>query len=258
MPSVTPEFTDFETIEAVADIDEFGFATARVSYYARTPERAMKLLASGKECPLVVAGILQSSVFLHGSAATEGADTIWKVNLFWRGAGSSLRLETSAVPSYKPVAATVPIETHYLFEELAGTPLAPQDGALFDGQGSFLRFLPYLNDGTKNPRAGVTNWYNATLKVSDKRGMMIEQLTEDDVFSVGKIEQPDIRNLVELDFPLPGFEGEQKRNYILDSLRITDLGQGFGMVEREWAQSGPFGWDEDIYDYRDTGDAIES
>ena len=257
MPTVQPEFEDFETIEAVADVDEFGFGTARVSYYARTAEKAVELLQSGKTCPLVTAGILQSSVFLHGSASTEGADTIWKVNLFWRGAGTSLRLETSAIPSYKPVVSTSPIETHYLFEELAGTPLAPQDGALFDGQGSFVRFLPYLKDGNKNPRAGVTNWYNASLKVNDKRGMEVDQLTEDDVFRIGKIEEPDIRELVEFDFPLPGIAGEQTRDYLLTSVRIQDLGQGFGLVERDWELSGPFGWDKDIYDYADTGDAIE-
>ena len=255
MPQVAPEFTEFETIEAVADIDEFGFGTARVSYYARNEEEMLRLLRSGKACPLVTAGLLQSSVFLHGSAETIGAEGIWKVHLFWRGAGTSLRLEQSAVPTYSPVAQTSPIETHYLFEELAGHPLIPQPGALFDEQGSFVRFTPKLPNGDKNPRAGLTSWYNATLRVADRRGIVTEQVTEEDVFKVGKIDVPDIRELVTLEFPLPGFEGEQKRNYLLDSIRIQDLGQGFAMIDREWLMSGPFGFDPDIYDYVDTGDA---
>lgn len=251
MPTVEPEFTEFETIEAVVDLDEFGLGSARVSYYARDAEEMITLLRSGKSCPLITADMLQSAKFLHGSASSIGADGIYKVDLFWRGAGKFLRLDDAAVPQYSPSVQTSPIDTHYLFEEIAGTPAAPKPGAQFDDYGGFVRFNPMLPDGEKNPKAGVTSWYNASLTVSDRRGMQAEQIMEEDVFAVGKIQDPDVRNLVELEFPLPGFEQEQVRDFLLTSVKITDLGQGFGMIDRRWDMSGPFGWDKDIYDYED-------
>jgi hypothetical protein len=251
MPVFTPQFTDFETVEASMDTDEFGMATARVSYYAIDDEKMITLLRTGRICPFVTDGLMQSARFLHGSADLE--DGVWKVSLFWKGAGAALRLNEGAVTSYKPIAQTSPIETHPNFEEFAGTQQEPRNNALFDGKNNFMRFPPLMEDAiTKNPKSGVTNYYQATLKVGDNR--VIEQkdiASESGWFAVGKLAEPEIDNLVQVDI------GGDLATHLLTSVILEDLGNGFASLVREWDKSGPFGWDEDIYDYKDTGDASE-
>jgi len=68
-------------------------------------------------------------------------------------------------------------------------------------------------------------------------------------FSVGKLSTPDIANLVHVDI------GGSLATHLLTSVMLEDLGNGYATLGREWDKSSPFGWDEDIYDYEDTGDA---
>jgi hypothetical protein len=255
MPAIVqPQFDKFETIEAVLDTDEHGGATARVSYYARDANTMLSLLRRGEACPLVAAGLLQSARFLHGSASSiEGG--LWKVDLNWVGLGINLRVGESQTPQYRPIANTSPIDTHPLFENFAGTPAAPKDGVLFDDQGNFERFLPMLKDGTTpNPKAGLKSYYDATLKVSEIRAVSENLVqSQSDWFKVGKITRPDVDDLVNINLDLPGVEGD--RDFLLVSVTLEDMGNGLVLMEREWDMSGPFGWDKDIYDYSDKGDA---
>lgn len=256
MPVVAlPEFNSFETIEAVIDTDEYGAATARVSYYARTDEAMLSLLREGvATCPLVAAGMLQSARFLQGGAESiEGG--VWQVNLSWVGLGVNLRLDEAVVPGYSPIAQTSPIETHPLFEGFAGTPEEPLNGAFFDAQHNFVRFNQFLPDGvTPNPKSGMKSYYDATLKVSERRGVLAESAqSEIDNLRVGKIDVPDIEDLIVVGLDLPGIIGN--RDHLFTSLELDDMGNDLIMMSREWDMSGPFGWDKDIYDYADTGDA---
>jgi len=244
---VLPQFTDFETIEASMDADKNGFATARVSYYARDEKQVVILLRKGKTCPLVEAGMMKSARFLHGSARSEEGG-VWKVTLYWKGVSSRLRLNEASIPTYKPNGQTAPIDTHYEFEKFAGNPRSTRNGALFDDQNGFIRFLPKVN-GVKNLKAGIANYYQATLKIGETKGIKLTDLAKMDVWSrVGKIATPELRGGVKIDLPVRGIK-PGTRNYLMASLVVEDLGQGYGMLEREYDLSGPFGWDPDIYEH---------
>lgn len=251
---VLPSFDKFETIEGVMDIDEWGAATVRISYYAMDDSEMLTLLRSGDTCPLVAAGMLQSARFIHGSAdITEGG--VWKVSLSWVGLSVNLLLDVSATPGYQPTAATSPIETHPLFETFAGTPTAPLNGAFFDSQDNFVGFSPSLECGVKvNPKSGVKSYYDSTLKVMEKRGVTATGVqSQADFFKVGKIDIPNVDNMVTINFDLPGITGN--RDHLLVSVVLEDMGNDLILMDREWDMSGIFGWDNDIYDYVDTGDA---
>ena len=255
MPQVIPAFDEFETVDASVDIDEHGIAEARISYYASSDSVMLALLKTGKSCPFVSDGVLSSAKFLHGSANTmEGG--LWKVSLFWRGAGSALRLEEAAKLTYTPLGATVSIDTHPTFEKFAGTPAEPKNNAAYDEHNNFDRFPLHLEDGvTANPKAGVKNYYQASMKVGERKVIQQGSISsEADWFKVGKIDDPDVSNMVKFDPKLPGF-GDQNRNYLMMTVKLEDIGNGYAYLDRAWDQSGPFGWDEDIYDYDDTGDA---
>lgn len=255
---IQPEFDLFESMEATLDADEAGVASAKVTYYAKDAMQALALLKTGETCPLVSNGMMASARFLHGSAKTIGAGEVWQVELFWRGMSVNATLDEAAIPSYTPTSQTAPIDTHPTFESFAGTPDSPLNEAVFDEQGQFTGFRLYSSDGvTKNPKAGIKNYYQASLKVGEHRVIDQEKLGESDWLMVGKIDDPDIEDLITINLRIPDME-DQTRDYLLNSVVLEDLGQGYASLDREWLMSGPFGWDTDIYDYSDTGDGTST
>lgn len=255
---IQPEFNDFETVEATIDSDEYGFAQVRVSYYVRTTSNLLTILRNGFTCPLVTNGMLKSARFLHGSADFSEPG-IWKASLYWKGIMDEDRTGDVVYPKLSPTAQTAPIETHPLFTTIAGTPTARLNNAQFDDQGNFNRFPPLLEDGvTKNPKGGITNYYQATFKVGSKSAESIATLSgERDDLTVGKIQNPNLALLRELQLKVPAaFTGTVKRNFLFTSLTIEDMGNDYAMVEKGWDLSGYVGWDQDIYEYDDTGDGM--
>jgi len=254
MAQVSPEFTQFETLDASLDVDAYGAATCRVSYYARTDEIMLTLLKSGVEtCPFVTNGMLATARFERGEAETIEAG--WKVNLIWLGIPINLNLNESAVPEYQPTAQTQPIESHPLFESFAGTPDNTKNDAVYDNKGNFVKFPTLLANGEKNPKGGVKRYYEGSLRVTEKRGIeLVSVQAEADYFNIGKIDIPDVEGLLKIKLGLLDAEDED-RDYLFTSIQLDDMGNGLAMMVREWDQSGPNGWDVDIYDYADTGDA---
>ena len=186
-------------------------------------------------------------------------DKAYVVRMNWVGLLLAYNLADTITPGYKPQGLTEPIATHPYFPTFAGnwasrkTDISNPD---FDKNGSFVKFHKYMPDGSPNPFAGVDTFYQAGLIVTDYRVVEKEEAEVDDAYVVGKISQPDNDKL-----PIINTEGDgvpvKRRNYLLISVDLEYFNNGLVGVKREWQMSGPKGWDVDIYDYEDTGDASD-
>jgi hypothetical protein len=146
-----------------------------------------------------------------------------------------------------------PIETHPNFDDFAGKPSDPLNGALFinpaTGQktssntlGVFDSFLPFLPDGDLNSKAGIEAYLDPT--VTYRESYVSTALPSANGF--GQIQN---------DVPGPGFRGSLgKRNWLYTGFTYRRRGnpQGVGNqliyeVSKEWRLSGRAGWDDDIY-----------
>ena len=259
LPDFVPELTELENYSATVSSDIRGFADIDVTYYVSTLTRAMNLLKNGKICPLIADGVVLTALFKYGSFELEDG-VVYKVVLHWKGISINQDLEATEIPNFDPRGNTEPIQTHHYFTKFAGTFTNRNPASMpeFDQYGVFQRFARRLKDGSKNPKAGISNYYNPGLVVKDERLMSAEDIaTTADMFNVGKIDVPDIEDLPTIHTDVYGLP-VALRNYLLVSLELEDFANDYVGVNREWLLSGPWGWDTDIYEYSDTGENKEA
>ena len=147
----------------------------------------------------------------------------------------------------------VPIETHPSFEQIAGTPSDPDNGALFrdpetgslstdNSTAVFDRFLPFVA-GNVNPKAGVEAYLDP---VATYRESYVSYYLP----TVGSL------GAVTNSVPGPGYPGGSrgKRNWLYTGYTYRRRGDPAASgnrilyeVAREWRLSGRNGWDPDIY-----------
>lgn len=146
-----------------------------------------------------------------------------------------------------------PIETHPDFEDFAGSPSSPMNGALFvdpatgnitgdDARGIFDSFAPYLDGGGRNPKAGIEAFLDP---VATYRESMVS-------YSL-----PNVSGFGQKvsDVPGPGFRGSLgNRNWLYTGFTYRRRGAPGGSpnqviyeITKEWRLSGRAGWDADIY-----------
>ncbi len=260
MATIEPSFegNPFENFTARVNVNEQGFADIDVTYYAQTLADTMTLLKTGKTCPLIASGMVLTALFKSATADRDESGLFYTVVLHWKGVAPSVLLTDRTIqPNYAPRGESQPIQTHPMFLKFAGSPLARNESTnpQFDADGNFVRFNRWLADGSKNPKAGTENFYSPGLSVSDARVMIAEDVSNMvGLFNVGRIDNPPHTTLPVLKIEVYGLPTAD-RNYLLTGLDIEDCANGYVVVGREWLLSGPWGWDTDIYEYSDTGEA---
>lgn len=146
-----------------------------------------------------------------------------------------------------------PIEVHPDFEDFAGKPSAPLNGAIFldaetgsvstdNATGVFDRFATMRTSGAKNPKGGIEAFLDP---VATYRESMVSSSL------------PSVSNFGDIvsDVPGPGFRGSLgKRNWLYVGFTYRRRGDPseFGIrtiyeIQKEWKLSGRAGWDTDIY-----------
>lgn len=159
------------------------------------------------------------------------------------------------VPQYELVITMdeQPIETHPDFDDIAGTPSSPQNGAIFidadtgqigtdDETAFFDRFAPILSGGSKNPKAGLEAFLSPS--VTYRENYVTTALPSASGFGTRTSSVPG-----------PGFPGTTgSRDWLYLGFTYQRRGAPGGgssivyEVTREWRLSGRGGWDDDIYD----------
>lgn len=146
-----------------------------------------------------------------------------------------------------------PIETHPNFEDFAGKPSAPLNGALFINPetgvkttsntiGVFDSFLPYLSGGARNDKAGIEAYLDPTVTYRES-------------FVSYSLPSPSGFGRISGDVPGPGFRGNLgKRNWLNVGYTYRRRGAPQGAqnqviyeIANEWRLSGRAGWDTDVY-----------
>lgn len=140
--------------------------------------------------------------------------------------------------SLKGATSTAPIETHPNFKKIAGTSNDPNDGAEFDDDENFDKFKTYLDDGTKNKNAGVTQWFQPTVIYEESSALSSEQGVGDLLTELGKISEPPESPV------LP--KVSENKNWLMVDASAKPVGNGIDLTRR-WKLSGPHGWNEDWY-----------
>ncbi len=221
------------------------------------------------ECTFEVTGAPGSAGQLLEATQPLGSRHPYKPHLFmesqqliYQAAGARLVCTYAGVtfewlerPTYELVIGMQesPIETHPDFEDFAGKPSAPLNGALFINPetglkttsntiGVFDSFLPYLTGGARNSKAGVEAYLDPT--VVYRESMVSYTLPSASGF--GQISG---------DVPGPGFRGSLgRRNWLYVGYTYRRRGAPQGLqsqviyeVSKEWRLSGRAGWDDDIY-----------
>lgn len=139
-----------------------------------------------------------------------------------------------------------PIQTHPRFDEIAGSPSAPINGAKFldfetqristdDDRGIFVEFSPY-NGGVLNPKGGISSFLDMSQAVWRER--YVSRSRPGDIAFVGHISFPS--------GPVPGLGSGQ--NWLYAGVTYEQRGLAY-TVSREWRASGFRGWDSDIYGF---------
>lgn len=140
--------------------------------------------------------------------------------------------------SLKGSTSTSPIETNPNFETVAGTAEDEKDGVEWDDKGNFEKFTTYLSDGSKNRKAGTTQWlqpgliYEETVTLHNKTG--VKALVKE----LGRISDPPKSAVLPTDLG--------NRNWLMADATAKQVGDGVELTRR-WKLSGPNGWDEDWY-----------
>ena len=122
--------------------------------------------------------------------------------------------------------------------------LVADKGALFDGEGNFIKFSDKL-DGAANPKAGVTTYLESGAILT--RTTTARNTTSSSVDAgfgkLGKIDNPANKP----DW-LPA-SAPDDRNWMLVSLRVEELGEEGTRTSYVWKLSGRGGYDDDLYAY---------
>ena len=143
------------------------------------------------------------------------------------------------VYSCETVANSEPIQTHPDFNTFAGVPGSPVNGAIFDLQtGDFMRFAPYLPDGSKNRKAGITDYKVPIISFSEVRIIFEDELSSF-VRGTGFVDDSPPNH------PLrPRFKHRNWMLVVCDPQWVCDKTY---KLTRKWACSGPRGWDRVVY-----------
>ena len=137
-----------------------------------------------------------------------------------------------------------PIELHPDFQDFAGKPSAPLNGAVFvdpdtqkitsdDARGVFREFRSTLSGGAKNLKAGIESFLSPGATWEE---ISFSSTRPSDLGSLGTIDEPSGSN--------PTFGSG--RNWIYSGATYTRRG-GIYEIRKTWLLSGRNGWDTDIY-----------
>lgn len=136
-----------------------------------------------------------------------------------------------------------PIELHPNFQDFAGTPSAPLNGAIFvdpetekpttdNSRGVFREFLATIS-GAQNMKAGIESFLNPGATWTE---IYFSTSRPTDLGSLGEIDSPS--------GPQPTIGSG--RNWIYSGVDYTRRG-GIYEIRKTWLLSGRNGWDSDIY-----------
>jgi hypothetical protein len=177
--------------------------------------------------------------YVKATSADRIEAGMWKVTRTFSAVISEDSDALFKVYSCETIANHEPIQTHPDFLLFAGIPTAPKNGAVYDLQsGDFMRFAPYLPDGTKNRKAGITDYKVPIISFSEVRIVFEDELASY-VRGSGFVDDSPP------DHPLrPRFK---KRNWLLVQCDPEWVTEQTYRLTRKWACSGPRGWDRTIY-----------
>lgn len=139
-----------------------------------------------------------------------------------------------------------PIETHPRFNDFAGSPSSPANGAKFvdfetgklttdNERGMFDKFSPYVG-GSLNEFGGISSYLDMGQAVWRERYVSV--FRPGDISFVGHTQYPS--------GPVPNLGGGQ--NWLYQGVTYEQRGLCF-TISREWRASGRRGWNSDIYGF---------
>ena len=181
---------------------------------------------------------------------------MWQVTRVFSAVLSEDLIGTRRVFKGTTKANREPIETHPKFNEFAGDDKSPVNGAVFDEDGNFEKFKPFIKQGEKytdaelgngiiltatetikNRKAGVTDYLVPIAKLTEERLYLHEDLPEPIEELTSVVPEPDSPLTPKYTF----------RTWLLTAADPTWVGYKLYKLRREWSVSGPRGWDVDIY-----------
>jgi len=215
-----------------------GLATYDVSYRMSSGDTA--ILEQGNESEDYSNVVLVSGSITHTGEA--GCNDV-RIDLHYEGKDTDhTKPEFTDDLNVDITCSAEPIDTHPRFNEFAGSPSEPLNGARFDPKdGRFLFFQSEYpaGSGKLNPFAGIRSYYVPIQVISQTR---IEQEWPDEniVSQLGQIIQSDY-----LSNTIPSLSGE--RNLLFTGMKIRSIGNVYFEVTKTAALSGPRLWKEEIY-----------
>lgn len=223
-------------IESISvNVDEVGVAEVTETLLCKNEAAcvaALNVVAADIPVPLIYP-------FVRSTSSDRIEAGMWKVTRVYSAMITDDSDKLLKLYTCETVANHEPIQTHPNFIDFAGTPSNKLNGAVFDMQsGDFQRFAPYLSDGTKNRKAGITDYKVPIVSFSEVRIVFADELASF-VRGVGFVDESPP------DSPLrPRFSN---RNWLLVQCEPEWVAESTYRLTRKWACSGPRGWDRTIY-----------
>ena len=167
-------------------------------------------------------------------------------------------LEEDLIGDYKTYTCSTtgnkePIQTHPDFAKFAGTKDEQINGSVFDENGNFERFKPFITEGEQITRDGSqvaasANEKNRKCGISDYNVPIVHLEETMLVFQEDLAALVDELTYVERNMPsTPLRPSWPHRTWLLTEANPTWVGFEVFKLKRKWSLSGPRGWDGDIY-----------
>ena len=236
-----------QSMSVTMEVDEVGVAHVTEVLLCKDEGMAKEALDfAASDIPLPL-----DRPFVGSSSSERVEGGMWQVTRVFTAILDESDIGTYKLYKTSCVANREPIETHPNFSVFAGTPdTREQYGTVWDAQGNFERFTPYIGKGTtfvagfvlgprlvKSRKAGVKDYLMPIIKYEENMLVLAENLPA----LVKKLSQRD-------DPPKsPIKPSYAARTWLLTSARPEWVAEGTFRLKREWSMSGPNGWDLDVY-----------
>jgi hypothetical protein len=209
------------------------------------------LNVAAEECPLISAGL--SRPWVAGTSSDREEAGLYQVSRNFTAVLDEDILGVYKIYSAETIANREPIQTHPNFRDFAGRRFAEVNGAVFDEVGNFERFAPFITEGDmiteekeqirspddrKNRKCGITDYMMPIVHYTE-----VKLVFQEDLASY-------LEELTEIDKDLPNTDmihRHENRTELLVKAEPEWVADRVYRLTREWAVSGPRGWDGDVY-----------